>query len=174
MEYLQCVCDIIKNFALFLKGNSEWVCAITLAIFAYMQYNIILKQKNLALLDKRLKLKNDFDIHVANKLKTCLEPELNIEAFNENYESMTKMASDAYILFSKDISEEIMNLAKNFEELRTSIDYNICKNKKYDLGIYKSHDGQFEKDFGKLHAQIGYQKNLIIADMQLIMRKDKV
>ena len=174
MEYLQCVCDIIKNFALFLKENSEWVCAITLAIFAYMQYNIILKQKNLVLLDKRLKLKNDFENYIDNKLKKCLEPELNVKVFEENYEKMTKIAGDAYILFGKDISEKIMNLAKSFEELRTSIDYNICKNKKHDLGIYKSHDGQFEKDFGKLHAQIGYQKNLIIADMQLIMRKDKV
>ena len=54
MEYLQCVCDIIKNFALFLKENSEWLCAIALSVFAYMQYRIILKQKNLALLDRRL------------------------------------------------------------------------------------------------------------------------
>ena len=174
MEYLQCVFDIIKNFAILLKENSEWICAITLAVFAYMQYNIVLKQKNLALLDKRLKLKNDFEIHVDNKLKKCLKPELNVEAFDENYESMIKMAGDAYILFSKDISEKIMNLAKNFEELRTSADYNICKNKKRDLGIYKTHDGEFEKDFGKLHAQIGYQKNLIVADMQAVMCKDKV
>lgn len=174
MDYLQCFCYFLYDFVVLLKDNSQWLCAIALVAFACMQYNVVLKQKNLALLDKRLKLKNDFDIHVDNKLKTCLEPELNIEAFNENYESMSKMAGDAYILFSKDISEEIMNLAKNFEELRTSIDYNICKNKKHDLGIYKSHDGQFKKDFGKLHAQIGYQKNLIIADMQLIMRKDKV
>lgn len=174
MDYLQCFYDSLCYVFKLLKDNSQWICAIALVTFAYMQYNVVWKQKNLALLDKRLKLKNDFDIHVDNKLKKCLEPELNVEVFKENYENMTKMAGDAYILFNKDISEKIINLAKNFEELRTSIDYNIRKNKKHDLGIYKSHDGQFEKDFGKLHTQIGYQKNLIIADMQLIMRKDKV
>lgn len=174
MDYLKCFYELICYVFTALKDNSQWICAIALVVFGGMQYNVVLKQKNLILLDKRLKLKNDFENYIDNKLKKCLEPELNVKVFEENYEKMTKIAGDAYILFSKDISEKIMNLAKSFEELRTSIDYNICKNKKHDLGIYKSHDGQFEKDFGKLHAQIGYQKNLTIADMQLIMRKDKV
>lgn len=48
------------------------------------------------------------------------------------------------------------------------------KNKRGDIVFYNAHDGEFEKDFGKLIVQINFQKNLLIADMQLIMREDKV
>ena len=174
MEYLKCVCDIIRNFALFLKENSEWLCAIALAVFAYMQYRIILKQKNLALFDRRLELKNKFQDYVDERLKNYLEPELNIDAFKENYENMTKMAGDAFMLFNKDISERIMRLAKGFEELKTAVHYNMRKSKKDDLGVYNLHDGEFEKDYGQIHAQINCQKNLLVADMHLVMQKDKV
>ena len=78
------------------------------------------------------------------------------------------------MLFNKDISERIMRLAERFEELKTSVHYNMRKNKKHDLGVYKLHDGEFEKDYGQIHAQINHQKNLLVADMQLIMRKDRV
>ena len=106
MEYLQCVCDIIKNFALFLKENSEWLCAIALSVFAYMQYRIILKQKNLALLDRRLELKNNFENYVDDRLKNYLEPKLNIDAFKENYENLTKMAED--VLIKHGITREVV------------------------------------------------------------------
>ena len=87
---------------------------------------------------------------------------------------MTKMAGDAFMLFNKDISEKIMRLAERFEELKASVHYNMRKNKKDDLGVYNLHDGEFEKDYGQIHAQINHQKNLLVADMHLIMRKDKV
>lgn len=174
MECLRCFCCLLQNIFIFLKENSEWLCAIALAIFAYMQYRIILKQKNLALLDRRLELKNKFQDYVDERLKNYLEPELNIDAFKENYENMTKMAGDVFILFNKDLSERIMRLAERFEELKTSVHYNMRKNKKHDLGVYKLHDGEFEKDYGDIHAQINHQKNLLVADMQFIMRKNKV
>lgn len=174
MECLQYLCDFLYDFIVLLKENSEWLCAIALSVFAYMQYRIILKQKNLSLLDRRLELKNNFENYVDEKLKNYLEPELNIDAFKENYENMTKMAGDAFMLFNKDISERIMRLAERFEELKTSAHYNMRKNKKDDLGIYNLHDGEFEKDYGQIHAQINHQKNLLVADMHLIMRKDKV
>ncbi len=174
MECLQYFCDFLYDFIVLLKENSEWLCAIALSVFAYMQYRIILKQKNLSLLDRRLELKNNFENYVDEKLKNYLEPELNIDAFKENYENMTKMAGDAFMLFNKDISERIMRLAERFEELKTSAHYNMRKNKKDDLGIYNLHDGEFEKDYGQIHAQINHQKNLLVADMHLIMRKDKV
>ena len=174
MSCLMCVCCLLQNIFIFLKENSEWLCAIALSVFAYMQYRIILKQKNLALLDRRLELKNNFENYVDERLKKYLEPELNIDAFKENYENMTKMAGDAFMLFNKDISERIMRLAERFEELKTSVHYNMRKNKKDDLGVYNLHDGEFEKDYGQIHAQINHQKNLLVADMHLIMRKDKV
>ena len=174
MECLQCFCNFLRDFIVLLKGNSEWLYAIALAVFACMQYRIILKQKNLALLDRRLELKNKFESYVDERLKKYLEPELNINAFKENYENMTKMAGDACMLFNKDISEKIMRLAERFEELKTSVHYNMQKNKKDDLGVYKLHDGEFEKDYGQIHTQINHQKNLLVADMHLIMRKDKV
>lgn len=174
MECLQCFCNFLRDFIVLLKENSEWLCAIALSVFAYMQYRIILKQKNLALLDRRLELKNNFENYVDERLKKYLEPELNIDAFKENYENMTKMAGDTFMLFNKDISERIMRLAERFEELKTSVHYNMRKNKKDDLGVYNLHDGEFEKDYGQIHAQINYQKNLLVADMHLIMRKDKV
>ena len=159
MECLQCFCNFLRDFIVLLKENSEWLCAIALSVFAYMQYRIILKQKNLALLDRRLELKNNFENYVDERLKKYLEPELNI---------------DAFMLFNKDISERIMRLAERFEELKTSVHYNMRKNKKDDLGVYNLHDGEFEKDYGQIHAQINHQKNLLVADMHLIMRKDKV
>lgn len=174
MECLQYFCDFLYDFIVLLKENSEWLCTIALSVFAYMQYRIILKQKNLSLLDRRLELKNNFENYVDEKLKNYLEPELNIDAFKENYENMTKMAGDAFMLFNKDISERIMRLAERFEELKTSAHYNMRKNKKDDLGIYNLHDGEFKKDYGQIHAQINHQKNLLVADMHLIMRKDKV
>lgn len=174
MECLQCFGNLLYNFIVLLEDNSQWICAIALAVFAYMQYRIILKQKNLALLDKRLELKSKFENYVDEKLKNYLKPELNIDTFKENYESMAKVAGDAFILFNKDISERIMRLAEKFEELKTSVHYNMRKNEKHDLGVYKLNDGEFEKDYGQIHAQINHQKNLLVADMQLIMRKDKV
>ena len=89
-----------------------------------------MKQKNLALLDRRLELKNKFESYVDERLKNYLEPELNINAFKENYENMTKMAGDACMLFNKDISEKIMRLAERFEELKTSVHYNSKRTKK--------------------------------------------
>lgn len=166
--------ECLRNFIVLLKDNSQWICAIALAVFAYMQYRIILKQKNLTLLDRRLELKNKFENHVDNKLKNCLEPKLNIKALSDNYEDMAKIAGDSHILFNRDISERIMNLAQKFEELKTAIHYNLRKHKKTDLGFNKLHDGEFEKDYGKIHAQINYQKNLLLADMQLLIRHDKV
>ena len=78
------------------------------------------------------------------------------------------------MLFNKDISEKIMRLAERFEELKTSVHYNMQKNKKDDLCVYNLHGGEFEKDYGQIHAQINHQKNLLVADMHLIMRKDRV
>ena len=130
MEFLQCFCNFLCDFIVLLKENSEWLCAIALAVFACMQYRIILKQKNLALLDRRLELKNKFESYVDERLKNYLEPELNINAFKENYENMTKMAGDACMLFNKDISEKIMRLAERFEELKTSVHYNSKRTKK--------------------------------------------
>ena len=130
MECLQCFCGFLHDFIVLLKDNSQWICAITLSAFAYMQYRIILKQKNLALIDRRLELINKFGTHVDERLKNYLEPELNIDALKENYENMTKMAGDAFMLFNKDISERIMRLAERFEELKTSVHYNMQKTKK--------------------------------------------
>lgn len=50
----------------------------------------------------------------------------------------------------------------------------MCKNKKHDQWVYKLHDSEFEKDYGKILAQINNEINLIVSDMQLIMREDKV
>ena len=115
MECLASVCCLVQNIFIFLKENSEWLCAIALAVFAYMQYKVILKQKNLAFIDRRLELKNKFQNYADGKLKNCIESKLNIDVFKENYENMTKIAKDAYILFNKDISERIMKLAERFE-----------------------------------------------------------
>ncbi len=130
MGCLECFCDLLYKPIVWLKDNSQEISTIVLAVFAGMQYYVVMKQKNLALLDKRLKLKNYFENHVDDKLKNCLEPKLNIDTFKENYENMTKMAGDAYILFNRDISEKIMNLAQKFEELKTAIHYYLRKNKK--------------------------------------------
>ena len=72
MECLQCFCNFLRDFIVLLKENSEWLCAIALSVFAYMQYRIILKQKNLALLDRRLELKNNFENYVDERVKNNL------------------------------------------------------------------------------------------------------
>ena len=164
----------------FLQRNAEWISTIVIATFTVglwwlncKQCDINLKQKNLILLEKRLDLKNKFERYVNDKLKNCLEPTFNIDVFKENFENMTNMAGDAFLLFNKDISERIMDLAKEFESLKTAIHYNIRKNRGDDLSAFESL-GEIEKDTTKPYGQITHKKNLLVADMLLIMQGDKV
>lgn len=168
-----CFCEIISSIFNFLQKNASWICAIALAYYAHMQYNIILKQKNLALLEKRLNLKNKLKEYVDEKLKTCLEPKLNVEIFKGSFENMIDMANDAHILFNKDISEKTINLAKELEELKTAIHYNIRKNQGEDVRTLELLS-ETEKDYGYIHAQINQNKNLLIEKMHQVMQGDKV
>lgn len=143
------------------------------AFFACMQWKVMKEQKNLLLLEKRLVLKNKFESFVDEKLRKCVEPKLNTEILRETYENLTNISGEAFLLFGKNISEKIVDIAKDFEILKTAISYNIRKNSGGDWSILESF-GEVEKDISKLYAQITHNKNLLIMDMHSIMREDKV
>lgn len=156
-----------------LTAFGPLIVGFSAAFFACTQWNVTERQHNLALLEKRLDLKNKFECFVDSKLKNCLEPKLNIEVLQNSFNDFTKLAGEAYLLFGKEISEKIMNLAREFESLRTAIHYNLNRNRDVDLSILESW-GEIEKDISKPYGQITYKKNVLVADMHLIMRKDMI
>lgn len=158
----------IKGFLDCLTAFGPLIVGFVTAFFACIQWKVTEKQHNLALLEKILDLKNKFECFVDGLLKNCMEPTLNIEVLQNSFNDFTKLAGEAYLLFSKDISERIMDLAREFETLRTAIHYNLDKNRGMDLSIW----GEVEKDINKPYGQITYQKNVLEADMHLIMSKD--
>lgn len=154
-----------------LTAFGPLIVGFAAAFFACTQRKVAERQHNLALLEKRLDLKNKFECFVDRKLDDCMKPGLNTGNLQNVFEELTKFSDEAYMLFGKDISERIMDLAKEFETLKTAIHYNLNKNQGMDLSIIES-CGKIEKDISKPYGQITYKKNIVVTDMHFIMRRD--
>ena len=163
-----------KDWFDYVVALSPIIAAFIACGLAWWQGKIQKKQHNLALLEKRLSLKNKFENYVNNKLKECLEPKLNPEALRDTFFDLTNISGDAFLLFSKDISENIMQLAQKFEELKTAIHYNKDKDQGNSLNFYKTIEGYFEKDISKVYSKISHESTVLINEMHLIMREGKI
>lgn len=172
---VQLMVDITpKDWFDYVVALSPIIAAFIACGLAWWQGKIQKKQHNLALLEKRLSLKNKFENYVNNKLKECLESKLNPEALRDTFSDLTNISGDAYLLFSKDISENIMLLAQKFEELKTAIHYKKDKDQGKSLSFYKAIKGDFEKDISKVYGEISYTSAVLINEMHLIMREGKI
>ena len=156
----------------YLEAIGPLIAALIACGLAWWQGRIQSKQHNLALLDKRLDLKAKFEDYTKNKLERCLSPKPNENELSETYDELTNIAGDAYLLYGKDISEKIMELAQLFEDLKTAIYYHNTKNQGGDLSLYK--DLNYEPDISEVHAKATYKMNLLVAGMHLIMREGKI
>lgn len=165
--------DIQKLFDC-LTSLGPLIVGFAAAFFACTQWKVTEKQHNLSLLEKRLSLKNKFENYVNNKLKECLEPEMKPEALKDTFSDLTNISGDAYLLFSKDISENIMQLAHKFEELKTAIHYKRDKDQGKNLSFYKTFEDSFEKDISKVYSKISHESAVLVNEMHLIMREGKI
>ena len=67
-----------------------------------------------------------------------------------------------------------MDLAKIFEELKTSIRYNIAKNDYRNPIFYENKEVNYEKDISVIYGKATHNKNLLLGEMHLLMREDKI
>lgn len=156
-----------------LAAFGPLIVGFVTAFFACTQWKVAERQHNLALLEKRLDLKNKFESFVDKKLNECMGSELNIGTLDNVFEELTKFSGEACLLFNVEISEKMVDLAREFGFLRTAIHYNLSKKLGADLSVLETW-GKIEKDISKPYGQISYKKNVLVADMHLIMRGDKV
>lgn len=174
MIFIETNCNINDDWFDYIVGIGPIIAALIAVGIALWQGKIQEKQKNLALLEKRLNLYYKFQKYVEDKLKNCLEPQLNVSVLKESYENLTNFSGEAFLLFNKDISDKIMDLAKVFEELKTSIHYNIAKNDFQNSIFYEDKEVNYEKDISVVYGKATNGKNLLLGEMHLIMREDKI
>lgn len=165
--------ESIKHLLDCLAALGPLIVGFATVFVACMQWNITNKQHNLALLEKRLALKNKFENYVDDKLRNCVTPALNFEILYETYDNLTNISGDAYLLFSQSISDKIMNIAKDFETLKSAVHYAKNRIDGNSAGFYNEYEDT-KPDISTCYGQIVQEKNLLVAEMHLMMREKQI
>ena len=157
-----------------LTSLGPLIVGFAAAFFACTQWRVTEKQHNLALLEKRLSVTKKLETLIKDKVDKSMEQRPNPQFLEGIYAELKNIAGESFILFNKNISENIMDLANKIKELKTSIQYNEAKNQGKSLIWFEQINKTFEKDMFKIYGVIVHNSNELIADMHLIMREGKI
>lgn len=166
--------DCIKRILDCLTALGPLIVGFAAAFFACTQWRVTEKQHNLALLEKRLSVTKKLETLIKDKVDKSMEQRPNPQFLEGIYAELKNIAGESFILFNKNISENIMDLANKIKELKTSIQYNEAKNQGKSLIWFEQTNKTFEKDMFKIYGVIVHNSNELIADMHLIMREGKI
>lgn len=158
----------------YIVGIGPLIAALIAVGIAWWQGRIQNDQRKLMLSEKKLNIKYKFENYVNKLIYDCSKKTLNTKPLENSYNELMCIAEDAFLLFDEKIYNAIMELAKIFQELHTSLDYNIRKRTGKDISFFKENEGKFNKEYDKLIAQIEYRKTTIIGEMFCVIREDKI